>query len=365
MLRPFSFVIVSADMSQVDQGRFAIQYSPNVPGILNALGAHLALSTYQAGKVVFIGSRDGHRIEQVPVSFPRPMGIAFHEKRLAVATKEDIRFFSASDKYKARFSEHPERIDRIYFPRARMYTGALDLHDVEFGEGGLWAVNTRFSCICTFGPDHSFSPRWKPQWISDITPEDRCHLNGMIMRDGKPIYATALSMTDTKAGWREDITHTGVFMEVPSGRVVADGLAMPHSPRSIDGFVYMLLSAKGELVKLDPDTGNVQVLAQLNGFCRGMAHVGNMLFIGMSKLRKTSKTFSKLPVAEMDDRAGIILFDLLQNEVIGHLWYDTTVEEIYDVRVYPSTAAPGLIDAEDPRHNHLIMTRFRDFYRTD
>ena len=34
------------------------------------------------------------------------------------------------------------------------------------GDAGndLWVVNTRFSCLCTLDGEHSFVPRWRPQF---------------------------------------------------------------------------------------------------------------------------------------------------------------------------------------------------------
>ena len=100
------------------------------------------------------------------------------------------------------------------------------------GEGEeLWLVSTRFSCLCTLHPDYSFVPRWRPPFITALTAEDRCHLNGLAIVDGRPKYATALGETDTAGGWRPDKAHGGCLMDVPSGEILARGLSMPHSPR--------------------------------------------------------------------------------------------------------------------------------------
>ena len=53
----------------------------------------------------------------------------------------------------------------------------------------LWFVNTGFSCLCTLDIDYSFVPRWRPPFITGYSPEDRCHLNGLGLRDGTPDYA--------------------------------------------------------------------------------------------------------------------------------------------------------------------------------
>lgn len=96
---------------------------------------------------------------------------------------------------------------------------------------GLWLVNTRFSCLCTIDSKHSFVPRWRPRFVSGLSPEDRCHLNGLGMRDGRPRYVTALGQTDERGGWRANKRDGGCLIDVDSGEIISQRLSMPHSPR--------------------------------------------------------------------------------------------------------------------------------------
>ena len=65
-------------------------------------------------------------------------------------------------------------------------------------------VNTLLSCIGVYDINYSLRPKWKPPFIDVLVPEDRCHLNGMTLEDGIPKFATALSKTNSKEGWRVD-----------------------------------------------------------------------------------------------------------------------------------------------------------------
>src|SRR5262249_59319340 len=106
------------------------------------------------------------------------------------------------------------------------------IHEMAYGLGGeLWFVNTRFSCLATVNPDASFAPRWRPPFVSELEPSDRCHLNGLAMDGGAPRYVTALGRTDEPAGWRANKARGGVLIDVPSGAIIVPGLSMPHSPR--------------------------------------------------------------------------------------------------------------------------------------
>jgi uncharacterized protein (TIGR03032 family) len=111
-------------------------------------------------------------------------------------------------------------------------TGDIDIHEMAYGtDGELWLVNTRLSCLCTLAGAYSVVPRWRPPFVSAYDLTDRCHLNGMALREGQPAFVTALGATDRSEGWRANKAHGGVLVEVAGGRIVAEGLFMPHSPR--------------------------------------------------------------------------------------------------------------------------------------
>ncbi len=78
---------------------------------------------------------------------------------------------------------------------------------------------------------YSFVPCLRPKFISAIALEDRCHLNGLGVRDGAVRYAMALGATDTPGGWRERKKDGGILIDVADNTMVAQGLSMPHSPR--------------------------------------------------------------------------------------------------------------------------------------
>jgi len=348
---------------QADPNRFKIVYNPGVAEILAKLKSVIAISTYQAGKVIFIGSHNGKKLFQIPVSFKKPMGIALLENKLAVATLDEIQIYSNSPTLAELFPDSEQTYDALYLPRATYYCGDTDLHDLGFGKGGLWAVNTRFSCLSSYDINYSFIPRWKPPFISELTPDDRCHLNGMAMLDSIPLYVTALGKTNAAGAWRENITNGGVLMNVPEGEIILDHLAMPHSPRLINNELYLLLSATGEIIKVDIENKNYKVITKLNRFIRGMTHHENYLFVAYSKIRKTSKTFNKLPVAEIADEAGVAVIELSSGHVVGEIKYLDTVEEIYDVQILPNTVKPGMITPDDPRHKLTVTTPSISFWK--
>lgn len=343
-------------------GKFAATYDTNFPRILYELNSTLILTTYQAGRTIFLSSDTGERILQIPAGFKKPMGVSILDKKLAIATLDEIHVFSGSEKLAEYYPDNPNTYDIMYVPRATYYNGETDLHDLGFGKGGLWAVNTKFSCLATFDVNYSFNPRWKPPFISSLAPQDRCHLNGMAMKDQVPAFVTALGTTDTKQGWREDIISGGVLMSVPDGEVIVQNLPMPHSPRLYNDQLYVLLSATGDLVRVDIETKSHEKIVNFPGLIRGMSILGDYAFIGVSKVRESSKTFHKLPVSTMSKKAGIIVVDLKQRSIVSRFMYDSTVDEIYDVQLLQGYRKPGLITTRDERHKTAISTKSGAFW---
>lgn len=345
------------------ENRYQIQLDPEIARILHSNSISLIFSTYQAGKLMILGSSDGINLHQIPISSKKPMGIALEGTKMAIATLDEINFYSNNEKISSTLKLNENQFDTVYVQRSSYNTSSLDIHDIHFGDGVLWGVNTLFSCLCTFDINYNFRPKWKPPFIDTLLPEDRCHLNGMTMKDGLPKYVTALSKTNTKEGWRENIKRTGILMEVPSGDIILDNLSMPHSPRLIDDQLYVLESGNGNLLKVDPEKKTSEVIFNFNRFIRGMSHYGDLLFIGTSKIRETSKSFNVLDVKDSSNYSGIIIFDLKKQAIIGEINYENTVEEIYDVQVIEGFNKPVILTQTDERHKEIITFPGNVFWR--
>ncbi len=192
--------------------------------------------------------------------------------------------------------------------------------------------------------DFNFVPRWRPRFISSLAPEDRCHLNGMGLRDGQVRYVTALGETDDPAGWRRDKKGGGVLIDVLSGEVIARGLSMPHSPRWHDGRLWVLDSGNGGVAVVDEATGRLTTVAELPGFTRGLDFLGRYAFIGLSQVRETA-VFSGIAVAERPDRScGVWVLDTVSGDTVAYLKFEDAVQEIFAVQVLPGRRFPDVVN---------------------
>lgn len=329
---------------------FSCTYNPQLPELLHKLNCTIVISTHQASKIIFVSAIDDQRLVQLPRNFNGAMGIALKDDKMAVATRDEVVVLKNVPQLASTYPRKPNTYDAMFMPRATYYTGHVDVHDLHYGKRGLYAVNTSFSCLCLINDDYSFEPIWKPGFITEYASEDRCHLNGLAMDGDEPKYISGLGRSNIAQGWRENITNGGIVMDIESGELVMDKVPMPHSPRLYDGKLYLLLSATGEVVEADVNTGNYNVITRLKGFVRGMAKHGDYLFVGLSKLRQNSSTFKHLPIALDAKEAGIVVLHLPTGAMVGQLTYQASVDEIYDIQIINDSIRPGIVNTEGMEH---------------
>ena len=345
---------------------FSCQFSPQVPELLQNLNCTIAISTYQAGKLVFISAKDEDSLIQLPRNFNKAMGIAedFENQKLAVACRDEVILFKNSVELANYYPKNPNKYDALYMPRITYHTGAIDIHDLSFGlNSEIYAVNTLFSCIIKLDSDYSFTPIWSPPQIDKITSEDRCHLNGMAMKDGKPKYATAFNNGNSPQSWREKVTQSGVIYDIEKNKIIAKELPMPHTPRIFNDELYVLLSATGELAKINTNDGTYEVIVKIGGFVRGMSIHKDYLFIGISKLRKNSSTFGKLDFAKDANQAGVVIVHLPTKSITGKINYLTSLDEIYDVHILKDKTRPNILNTLTDDHKDGLSLPDSTFWK--
>lgn len=332
---------------RTDGTRIECSISEGFAAWLAAAPGSVAISTYQAGKLALLGW-DGRQPSLLMRQFDKPMGLAAHGGRIALATRNEVTLFANAPLLASNFLENePNRYDALFLPRTTYHTGDLNVHDVGFGRDGLWLVNTRFSCLAGLSHDFCFVPRWKPPFISELVPEDRCHLNGLAMIDGEPKYVTALGTTDEVGAWRANKASGGVLMEISTGEILLRGLSMPHSPRWHSGALWFLNSGMGGLCRYKPGDDGFDLVCQLPAYTRGLCLVGSVALVGMCQIRERH-IFGGLPVQQMGVPlvCGVSAIDLTRGVEIGRLQFTAGCTELFEVRFLEGVRRPAIVNLD-------------------
>lgn len=326
------------------EAKIEILGSANLPRWLAEQSIALAFTTYQAGQLFLVGHGPGGRLSAHGRTFPKCMGLWAAPDASTIWVGGEYQLWRLVDVLEGGGSYDDS--DRLYVPRVGYTTGDIDVHDIVATDGGsVVFVATALNCLATVDPIHSIRPIWKPPFISKITNQDRCHLNGLALVDGAPGYATATGQGDVIDSWRDVRVGGGCVIDVRTDEIIARGLSMPHSPRWYQDKLWLLNSGEGQFGYVDLDTGEFNPVAFCPGYARGLAFTGHHAIIGLSRPRN-EPTFTGLPLEQAllahrtEPRCGLLIVDLRTGEACEWLRAEGTFAELYDVAVLPNTRHP-------------------------
>lgn len=321
--------------------------SREFPGWLAEQRVSLAFTTYQSGKLFLAGLQPNGRLSLFERTFNRCLGLWADGQTLWMTSLYQLwRFENTLPN-----GQLANGYDRVYVPRVGYVTGDLDIHDVAVdADGKPVFVNTLFGCLATISDQHSFTPLWKPPFLSKLAAEDRCHLNGLAMENGRPAYVTCVSQSDVVDGWRERRRDGGCVIDVRTNETIVSGLSMPHSPRLYRDQLYLLDSGNGFFGKIDLQKAEkkFEPLTFCPGYLRGLSFVSDFAVVGLSQCRD-NRTFQGLNLDEnlkqrdAEAHCGLCVIDLRSGDLVHWMWIKGVVRELYDVVVLPNVRRPSAL----------------------
>lgn len=301
----------------------------------------IAFTSYQTGRLYLVGVDANKRVSFHERHLARAMGLWADPQRLVVSTLFQVwRFENVLAP-----NQSLDAPDRHYVPRVAHTTGDLDIHDIGvMSDGRIVFVNSLFSCLATLSPTHAFRVFWKPPFISKLAAEDRCHLNGLAMKDGAPAYVTATSRSDVVTGWRNRRAEGGCIIDVASNAIVTEKLSMPHSPRWAGERLWVLNSGTGYLGTVDLASGAFEPHVFCPGFLRGLAFHNNHAIVGLSLPRDGSfsglQLDDELKKRDADPWCGVQIVNLASGDIVEWIKLEGGVSELFDVQVLPGVRWP-------------------------
>ena len=345
---------------QANQPKPVLSASPGLGAWLEKVGGSLAFTTYQTSRLFFLFAGEDGRTEAQERIVGSAMGMCIDPDVLWISNKEQVWRFSNVGPRKVKDQDW----QAVYMPRKGYFLGSCDTHDIIAGAtfGGtryeLAFVNTLYSCVAVIDAHYGFRPLWKPDFITALSREDRCHLNGMGTRDGEIAYATLCGQCDTPIGWKAEKNGGGMVVDIRANHVLCRGLSMPHSPRWHKDRLWLLNSGDGDFGYLDGD--KFVPVALCAGFARGLCFVGDHAVIGLSRLREN--TFAsglnikdRLERQHIPQRCGLIVVDLNTGKVVHWLTIEGVVSELYDVAFLPGITRPYTPGFSEPDLHRGIL----------
>lgn len=300
-----------------------------------------------------VSAPGGKHLVKYAKNFARPMGIAVDEEtgRMAIATKNHVDVFSSDNKLSFSIPDNEKKYDRLYLPQTKYYTGYLDTHEISWGTEGLWVVNTMFSCLSQMSDTYSFVPGWKPDFIEEISPDDKCHLNGVCVVNGKPKYVSCFNGKNTRFSWKGGFANEGLIIDVESNEPLVTGLSMPHSPTLVGDHLYFLQSGTGEVNRFNISSGELETISQTDTFLRGLVITDKYLFVGASLVRKESSMYQHLSFDKEKSYCGIIVLDRNTGKRVSGMTYNDRIKEIFSLKILKGSQSPAIFTEKDILHD--------------
>ena len=341
----------------VDKNKLVITASRQFVSWLSEHQISLSFSTYQAGKLFFVGLTENRDLSIFERTFARCMGIGLDPQTQALWVANLFQIWRFENALKP--GQTHQGYDRVYVPQVGFTTGDVDTHDIAVDRKGPVFVNTLFSCLARPSEQFSFEPCWRPPFISKLAAEDRCHLNGLAVKDNRPAYVTCVSQTDVNEGWREHRRAGGLVIDVQNNEIIADGLSMPHSPRWYRGRLWVLNSGHGEFGYIDLQTGRFEPVAFCPGYLRGMSFHGDFALVGLSKPRREQDFAGlalqgRLDSKNVKPRCGLQVIHLKTGDIVHELRIEGVVKELYDVGILAGVKRPMAIGFVNDEIRHTL-----------
>jgi uncharacterized protein (TIGR03032 family) len=343
----------------IDQQQTTISTSRGFVDFLVTNRLSIALTSYQTGQLMLIGPLLDGRLSVFQRNFVRAMGLWASPQRLYLSTIAQIWRLENVLGPGQLANQKELHYERLYVPRLSYTTGDIDAHELGIDKNDqLIFVNTKYSCLATPDTVHSFKPLWKPPFISKIAPEDRCHLNGLAMKDGAPKYVTAVSHSDVVDGWRERRHEGGILIDVENDRILTEDLSMPHSPRLNAGTLWVLDSGRGYLCRVDTKSGKAEQVAFCPGFARGLSFWRGYALFGTSLPRdgafKGLELDDNVKARDGEPRCGAYIVDTRTGDIMHWIRFEGAVRELFDAAFIPGVRAPMCVGLGNPEMRTLI-----------
>jgi uncharacterized protein (TIGR03032 family) len=331
----------------------AVSHSDGFGRWLSDHDLSIAFTTAPEGRIVFAGLAPNGAVSLFERPFDAASALWARGDTLLTATDYQVwRFDNALSE-----GEVADGYDRLYVPQAAYTTGDVGAGDLALARNGAIVFASRlFNCLAVASEAFSFAPLWRPDFISDLVPEDRCHISGLTLVDGAPRVVTVTARVDAAGGWKAAVVGGGAVIDVRTDAVVAEGLSLPAAPRFHRDRLWLLDAGSGWLGYIDPRSRSFERVTFCPGLPRTLALRGDFAVCAVAPDTGLAGA-GALPVDDLlsrhaiPPRCAILIVDTSTGVVAEWLQIDGGAGDIPGLALLPGTRRPAAIglDGSDIR----------------
>lgn len=188
-----------------------------------------------------------------------------------------------------------------------------DVHDILAYEGKLYVVSTGTNEVFEASAEsYEILNRFKFKGKGDAW-----HLNCLEVYEGN-LLLTAFGRFRRHRGYKGKTQGRGIALDLFTGKVLLKGFSQPHSPKIIDGRLFMCDSERKTVERIDVATGYKTIL-EFENYTRGISYSDEYIFVGISSSRNITQESKSSKVVVLDrktfDRVDEI--ELRYSEIYG------------------------------------------------
>jgi uncharacterized protein (TIGR03032 family) len=321
-----------------------VAHSRHFPEWLAERRVAIALATGAAGRLVLVGRGIDGRLSVFHRRFDAAYSLYATGQTLLLATAFQIWRLENT----VASATPAAGYDRLYVPRLAYTTGEVNPGDVAIAvDGTILFANSLFSCIAATAAEHSFTPIWRPPFITRLDASDRCHLTGFALEQGLIRYVSMAAASDEPSGWTKQIADGGLVIDASTDETVTRGLALPLNPRLHEGRLWLNEAASGMFGFVHPEDGAFEEVAFCPGWLAGLEFVDGYAIVATSRTRQ-GRAPGGLPLeknlaeAQAVAQTALCVVELGSGEIAHWLRFDG-LPELRDLAVLRNTLQPAAL----------------------
>lgn len=188
-----------------------------------------------------------------------------------------------------------------------------DVHDIYSYGNKIYLASTGTNEIAVLDGDLNLIKCYRYHGVGDAW-----HINCLVGIDGD-VYFGAFCNYEEDYTYKGKTKNSGFIMNAVTGEVVVDGLSQPHSPRYVDGLLYLCDSEKSRVLIFDNFILSKEI--KLKGYVRGLCVDEAFIYAGVSKSRNIDDNAV--------DSARLIIIDKFDLRTLAEI--SLPVDEVYQI----------------------------------
>lgn len=193
-----------------------------------------------------------------------------------------------------------------------------DVHDILGYDGKIFLISTGLNEIFGISAEtYEILDRFKFRGKGDAW-----HLNCLEVHENR-LLVSAFGRFRRHRGYKGRTKGAGILFDLLSGKTLIGGFSQPHSPKMIDGSLFICDSEEKTVNRVELKTGERAIL-EFENYTRGISFSDEHIYVGVSSSRN---------IAQQSKTSKVIVLDRKSLARIGEI--ELRFSEIYSICTVP------------------------------